>query len=379
MKRWLFILALLSARATLASDAGTTGADFLKLGVGPRAIGMGEANIALADDAYATWWNPAGMAQLDTPEAAATYNSYLESVSQQYVTGVLPEGRLGVLGASANVLEYGAIPGADAVGQQNGSVGASDMALGVSYARTLIENKRKQSHLSFGVTGKYIRERLDSVAASAFAMDAGLHWQAGKSLGEDLEGVRAGLVVRNIGSSIKFDQDAFALPRSVAAGLGWTGIWLGETLNVDVDGEKPQAGSSFFSGGLEVWTLRTFVMRAGYTGRGDLGNGLRVGAGLRFQTLEVDYAFANEGDLGTAHRFGVSFRFGRKPPEPLAIAESWYEKGMKEFRRARYTDALVNFNKALELDPNHPEALQMMKRTYERIKATGQPEVPVHE
>jgi len=44
---------------------------------------------------------------------------------------------------------------------------------------------------------------------------------------------------------------------------------------------------------------------------------------------------------------------------------------MKDFRRARYTDALVNFNKALELDPNHPDALAMMKRTYEKIKATG--------
>jgi tetratricopeptide (TPR) repeat protein len=156
-----------------------------------------------------------------------------------------------------------------------------------------------------------------------------------------------------------------------AGGLAWTGTWLGETLNLALDTEKPQAGRGFFSGGLELWTLRTFVVRGGYTSRGDVGNGLRLGAGMRFQTLEVDYAFANEGDLGTAHRIGVGFRFGKKTEEPLAIAESWYEKGVKEYRRARYTDALVNFNKALELDPNHPEALDMMKKTYEKIKATG--------
>ena len=138
-----------------------------------------------------------------------------------------------------------------------------------------------------------------------------------------------------------------------------------------VDGEKPQAGSGFFSGGVEVWTLRTFVIRGGYTSQGDVGNGLRLGAGIRFQTLEIDYAFANEGDLGSAHRVGITYQFGKKAEEPLVIAETWYEKGVKDYRRAHYTDALVNFNKALEIDPNHPEALEMMKKTYERIKATG--------
>ena len=49
---------------------------------------------------------------------------------------------------------------------------------------------------------------------------------------------------------------------------------------------------------------------------------------------------------------------------------------MKDYRRARYADALVNFNKALEIDPNHPEALDMMKKTYEHIKATGKDNVP---
>jgi hypothetical protein len=371
MKRWLFIPCLMSLRLAWASDPGTTAANFLELGAGPRAIGMGGAHVAVADDAYATWWNPAGLVQAENPEVSATYNNYLEKTSQQYIAGVLPKGRLGTFGASANIFSYGTIAGADAGGQPTGDVSASDMALSASYAHPIFQDARKQSHLSFGVTGKWIHEKLDTVSANAVAMDAGLHWEAGKSMGEELEGLRAGLVIRNLGSSMKFDTDSFALPRAAAAGLALTRLWRGEAMTFALDGEKPQAGSAFFSGGVEIWTLRTFVIRGGYTSQGDLGNGLRLGAGIRFQTLEIDYAFANEGDLGSAHRVGVTFQFGKKTPEPLVIAETWYEKGVKEYRRARYTEALVDFNKALELDPNHPDALEMMKKTYERIKATG--------
>jgi Type IX secretion system protein PorV len=370
MKRWLLIPCFIS-RLAWAADPGTTAANFLKLGVGPRAIGMGEAQVGVADDAYATWWNPAGLVQVENPEISATYNNYLGNTAQQYIAGVLPEGRLGTFGGSANVFTYGTIAGADAAGQPISNVSASDLALAASFAHPIFEDRRKESHLSFGVTGKWIREKLDTVAADALAMDAGFHWEAGKSMGEELEGLRAGLVVRNLGSSMKFDTESFALPRTAAAGVALTRLWRGESMTFAVDGEKPQAGSGFFSGGVEVWTLRTFVIRGGYTARGDVGNGLRLGAGIRFQTLEVDYAFANEGDLGSAHRVGISFQFGKTTPEPLVIAETWYEKGVKEYRRAHYTDALVDFNKALEIDPNHPDALAMMQKTYERIKATG--------
>src|SRR5882672_11952507 len=51
------MLALAFRGSVLASSAGTTSADFLKLGVGPRAIAMGDAQTSLADDVYATYWN----------------------------------------------------------------------------------------------------------------------------------------------------------------------------------------------------------------------------------------------------------------------------------------------------------------------------------
>ena len=66
-------LALLAVVLLPVSDAhagkifrkvGTAGAQFLKIGTGARAVGMGEAFVAVADDASAIWWNPAGVARI---------------------------------------------------------------------------------------------------------------------------------------------------------------------------------------------------------------------------------------------------------------------------------------------------------------------------
>jgi len=167
---------------------------------------------------------------------------------------------------------------------------------------------------------------------------------------------------------MKFDQDSAPLPRSLTAGLSYTGDWRDESFTLTLDGQQPNDGPSFFGTGIEILTLKTFVLRGGYTSGGDLGNGLRVGGGLRFKALQIDYAFAGAGPLGNVQRFGVTFFFGQKPVNTLVLAESWYERGLKDYRQERFTQALVEFNKALEMDPSHPKALEMMKATYEKLK-----------
>ncbi|MCD6353392.1 MAG: hypothetical protein J7M06_04190, partial [Proteobacteria bacterium] len=46
------------------------------VGSGARAMGMGGAFIAVADDATAASWNPAGLIQLETPEVSVVYSSF---------------------------------------------------------------------------------------------------------------------------------------------------------------------------------------------------------------------------------------------------------------------------------------------------------------
>jgi hypothetical protein len=242
------------------------------------------------------------------------------------------------------------------------------MDLGLSYSRDLYRDERYGTELSAGVTGKWIEERLDTVSAVSYAGDLGLLFSPGIKWGEFLNGWKAGLDLRNIGTRMTFDQEAFALPRTLTGGLSYTGNWRDESITVAFDGRQPNAGSRTVGVGLEIWTLQTFVLRGGYTTEGTLGNGLSVGAGLRFKTIQIDYAFASEGPLGVTQRFGLTLRFATPKENPVLLAQHSFEKGMHEYNKGRYTDSLVDFNKTLELDPTNPQALDMMKKTYEKLK-----------
>src|SRR5437762_1459679 len=78
------LLLLLSAAAPASAQrlsepsffAGTTGS-------GARALGMGGAFIAVADDATASSWNPAGLCVLERAEASIVYQP-LARISSQY-------------------------------------------------------------------------------------------------------------------------------------------------------------------------------------------------------------------------------------------------------------------------------------------------------
>ena len=360
-------LTLTASGALRASNSGTTGADFLNIGVGPRAIAMGDAQVGLADDAYDTYYNPAGLATLRTPEAAFTHADYLQNISEEYAAYAVPNSRWGSFGLSLAYVGYGSFDGRDAVAQPTGSVGDSDLDLGLSYSRDLYRDDRYGTELAAGVTGKWIQERLDTAQATAYAGDLGLLFAPGIKWGEALNGWKAGVALRNLGTPVTFDQESFPLPRILSAGFSYTGNWRNESITLAVDGRQPNDGPRSVGAGLEVWTLQSFVLRGGYTTEGDIGNGLRVGAGIRFKTFQVDYAFDSEGPLGSTQRFGITLRFAAPKPNLSLQAQRQFEQGMREYKKAHYDESLLDFQNTLKLDPSHPGALDMMKKTYEKI------------
>jgi hypothetical protein len=363
----ILILALNLAGPLFGSGAGTSSAEFLNLGAGPRAIAMGDAQVGLADDVYSTYWNPAGLATLRTQEAAFTQTQYLQNLSEEYMAYALPRTRVGAFGASFTYLGYGSLAGYDASGQPTGSVGASDMDLGLSYSRDLYADERYGTELAAGVTGKWIKEQLDQVSAVAYAGDLGLLFSPGIKWGEFLNGWKAGLALRNVGTGMTFDQESFALPRTLTAGFSYTGSWRDESVTVAVDGREPNDGPRTVGVGLEIWTLQAFVLRGGYTTEGDLGSGLSVGAGIRFKTIQVDYAFGSEGPLGNTQRIGLTLRFAAPKENPVLLAQHSFDRGMREFKKGRYNDSLADFNQTLEVDPTNQDAVEMMKKTYEKL------------
>jgi long-subunit fatty acid transport protein len=68
----LLAIAPLAALAGASYDLNSFGGSPTPIGAGARALGMGGAFVAVADDATANTWNPAGMTQLERPEAEVT-------------------------------------------------------------------------------------------------------------------------------------------------------------------------------------------------------------------------------------------------------------------------------------------------------------------
>ncbi|MCP4634368.1 MAG: hypothetical protein GY855_15685, partial [candidate division Zixibacteria bacterium] len=71
----------ITAYADDFSKAGSVGAQFLKIGVGARYHGMGEASVASVDDIYSLYWNPAGMTNINSSQLAITHINYLLDIN----------------------------------------------------------------------------------------------------------------------------------------------------------------------------------------------------------------------------------------------------------------------------------------------------------
>src|ERR1035438_4937452 len=83
-----------------------------ELGVGTRAMGLAGAFVAVADDPTASYWNPAGLAQLPQPEILGTYGSYFNDKDRNvYFSFEMPLKKDIHIGISTNNLFYTDIPG----------------------------------------------------------------------------------------------------------------------------------------------------------------------------------------------------------------------------------------------------------------------------
>ncbi len=101
-------LAVLAAAALSRPAAAQTTStpkysnEFLNLGVGARALGMGKVQVALADDATAGYWNPAGLTGLTHKYDGVLMHSELFSgiVKNDYAAFAMPLDKESAIGVS---------------------------------------------------------------------------------------------------------------------------------------------------------------------------------------------------------------------------------------------------------------------------------------
>jgi hypothetical protein len=166
-----FSLALLLAAglgaAPARADVGEAGFAFLKVGVGARAMGLGSAYVAVADDPTALYWNPAGLAAAHKGIAlTAMHNEWIEDFRQEYAAVSGPIGP-GTAGASFTGFYTSELERRDDTGVLLGHFGFNDIAATLGYGATVARG------FDAGASVRYIREMIDSEDATSVAVALG--------------------------------------------------------------------------------------------------------------------------------------------------------------------------------------------------------------
>lgn len=285
-------------------DRGVCTAEFLKIGQGPRIVGMGGAGVAIADDINATYWNPAGLVQLKLREITAARTSWFEEIGTNYLAYSQPLQPINkmkrALGVSLILLNVRGIDGRNNTGVKTTSLEVDNLAMNLSYALALLPN------ISFGFNVKAIKQDLGGNKGTGMAIDLG-------GLLKYSDNISFGLNIQNLGPKLKTSNAKNNLPFNIKLGACYKPELFGEGTLLALDLDIPKDNDFIFHAGVEYWLTQFMGIRLGY----DQQTGYSTGLGFKskgegyFEGVEVqvDYGFLSHADFDNSHRFSFITKF----------------------------------------------------------------------
>lgn len=286
----LIFLIFLSTK-TYAFLEGAEQIGFLPLEVGARALGMGGAYCAIAEDASASYWNPAGLAQIKQREFSFMNANLSEDRKYNYI-GIVNPSSSGVFALSYAPFKIGNIEGYDNEGKPLGSMDYKYTGFLFSYA--IFE----KPGITTGINIGYFRESCPVGKGKVWGIDLGMLYEIPK-VTSPFDSAKAGIVIQNItGSKIKYDTGTKEkIPTNFKIGIA--GRLFEEKLVLALDYSEKE-GTRF---GAEYWIRDIIGVRAGtYEGN------KTYGASFKVQNYQFDYAYVEE-DLDNGQRISFTVRF----------------------------------------------------------------------
>jgi hypothetical protein len=314
MKKFILAVGLLCVAASGwsrdFSDAavGTTAAGFLKLGVGARAVAMGEAYSAVTDDAGSLYWNPAGLARVEKSSVLLMHTAYINSSFFDYGAYAQNLGNgWGTMGLSVQYFSAGQIMETDEFGTDLGNFTPQDAAVSFGYAYTAGPDEGWASGFSGGLAVKYIRSSILATAQTS-AVDFGIlspeYWNR----------LKLSFAMSNLGGELRFDKAKENLPLLFRTGSAFK---ISENLLTSLDFVFPRDARPYAGVGAEYRSHLTESLagsaRAGYNSQ-TVGSvtgfsGASFGVGLSMSGIGIDYAFLPFGGIGLTHWVSLSAKF----------------------------------------------------------------------
>jgi long-subunit fatty acid transport protein len=318
---------------TDVSKKGTTAATFLSIGQGTRAIGMGSAYVAIADDPSALYWNPAGITKINGAGFIVDHTKWIADIDYNFLGMTYNLGGFGAIGisfTSSNIgeMKVTTIEQPDGTGE---TFKATDAAFSIAWAIQLTED------FSIGFNPKFVYQSIWKTSATAVAIDMGVQYVT------PFDGIILGMSISNFGTKMQLEgnsalvlydpdpnssgnngsipaylqTDSWELPVNFRVGLAYEPIRADQhKILLAVDALHVSDNYESVNVGGEYTFNDFFSIRGGYKSLflKDSEESFSLGAGIKQLLLgnvsvQFDYAYQDFGRLNNIQKFSVSILF----------------------------------------------------------------------
>ncbi|MCK4404346.1 MAG: PorV/PorQ family protein [candidate division Zixibacteria bacterium] len=303
----LLILTLFCSAALAKTGDGGYAGPFLQLGFGARALGMGGAFVAVADDATGGFFNPAGLVQITKRTFGAFYRRMTLDRRLSYIVYNQPvrdEATIALAWINAGVAD---VMGRDGDGDITEEISNYQNAIQLFLGRRII------NQLSIGVTIGYMQHNLANI--NAYGIGFGF-----SAMGRPIPELRLGVAVENLGMKYSWTSGDYwkrhdllgssvkeNFPFNIRVGASYLLLEDRILLSSEFDKNEKQEGKIHL--GVEGWALENVAGRIGYD-RGSLTFGLGLKHKIQSAVLGFDYAFITSRVEDDAdHLISLQFEF----------------------------------------------------------------------
>lgn len=336
MKTGLRIFILIFLLSTITFTNGNSGSivkakyagEFIATGVGARALGMGGAFVAIANDASAGYWNPAGISHLNYPQLIGMYaERFAKLVNYNYGAVALPTDdrttfALSIIRLGVDDIPITALPRPDLPQfveyeyEEDGKIilkrntpyvakriNDAEWAFYLSYAKIVSKN------FAWGSNVKVVTKQVGDNSAWGLGFDVGFLYRPFRkfNVGVNLQDITTTLLAWDTGRREAITPTlktgaAYFLDLPLLAGK------VIPAFDLDIRFENRRAAAQFNLDrvsfdthlGLEYEFRHIVAIRAG----ADVGH-FSAGAGIQLPQLNIDYAFLSHDELGDTHRISL--------------------------------------------------------------------------
>lgn len=283
------VIALLLAGPALKLRAG-----YEDVGIGSRPMGMGGAFAAIADDANAVYWNPAGLMQVKRQEALFMHGIYG-----------------GVAGVNFDYLAYVYPMAYSAIGVGWSETGAT-LEEGDGASATSSRINEDMYYLTAGLNPALFGNDQLTVGATLKRLTLDSKIDSGSGMGFDFGALfrpypwaQAALVLRNVATDVRNEKFNSTWRFGLGSRLFSDRVRLAMDVN-SKDGIGTTDGTNYLLHfGAEVAPWKIMALRVGMD-----DGAMTAGVGFDYASFKIDYGYKASELVGNAHRVSLGVSFG---------------------------------------------------------------------